>query len=306
LIRYIDHKDIDKIKWNNCIDNSGNRIIYAYTWYLDIVCDQWDGLIQGDYESVMPIPFKNKYGIKYVYPPLFCQQLGVFSIHPISEDLVNSFLNAIPNKYKLVELNLNILNTFLIRNYHTKPNSNYEIDLDNTYEKIYSSYSKNVKRNIKKATKNELSISSSVDFEDIISLFKKHNAKNFTNVSKYFYSLMRNMVGEISKNGKARICIIATKNNYSKLCAGAAWVITNDRAIYFFSAYDEYAEKVGAMHFLINYFIKQHAGKKMVLDFEGSNDLNLARFYKSFGSKERVYLFIKRNNLPKIIRFIKK
>jgi hypothetical protein len=305
-MQYIHHKNIDIQKWDNCIDHSVNRIIYAYSWYLDIVCDQWDGLIQGDYESVMPLPFKYKYGFRYIYPPLFCQQLGVFSIHVISQDLVNEFLNAIPNENKLVELNLNVSNAFLIHNYQTKSNSNYEINLGNPYEAIYSFFSDNLKRNIKKAGKSGLTITSDVSFEEVLLLFKKYNAKNFGRVSNYFYSSMQNIVNKVSKKDKAKICTIGAKDHHNKLRAGTIWMITNDRAIYFFSAYDGYAKEVGAMHFLLNHFIQQHAGKKMILDFEGSNQASLARFYKSFGSKERVYLFVKRNNLPKIIKWLKK
>jgi hypothetical protein len=56
---------------------------------------------------------------------------------------------------------------------------------------------------------------------------------------------------------------------------------------------------------LIDSFIRDHSGEEVYLDFEGSMDLNLARFYKGFGSKEVVYLQIRKNNLPGIIRWLK-
>ncbi|MBK7391410.1 MAG: hypothetical protein IPI23_20775 [Bacteroidetes bacterium] len=52
------------------------------------------------------------------------------------------------------------------------------------------------------------------------------------------------------------------------------------------------------MPYLIDTYIKDVAGKIKILDFEGSNDQELARFYKSFGSTECVYLQIKKNQLP--------
>jgi hypothetical protein len=66
------------------------------------------------------------------------------------------------------------------------------------------------------------------------------------------------------------------------------------------------AKKTGAMFFLINNFIREYARKKVTLDFEGSNLPGLARFYTGFGSEEYVYLQIKKNNLPKLIRWFKK
>ena len=59
------------------------------------------------------------------------------------------------------------------------------------------------------------------------------------------------------------------------------------------------------MSLLIDSFIKEHSREDNILDFEGSMDVNLARFYKSFGSKEVVYLQILKNNLPVIIRWLK-
>ena len=59
------------------------------------------------------------------------------------------------------------------------------------------------------------------------------------------------------------------------------------------------------MSFLIDSFIKNHSGENKVLDFEGSMDNNLARFYKSFGSEEIVYLQILKNKLPFFIRWLK-
>jgi hypothetical protein len=63
----------------NAIARSFNGIVYAYSWYLDIVSPGWDALVKDDYKSVMPLTWRKKYGIKYLYQPFFTQQLGVFS-----------------------------------------------------------------------------------------------------------------------------------------------------------------------------------------------------------------------------------
>ncbi len=78
VIKYLKHKDIDKNKWDECINEAPNGLIYGMSWYLDRVCPGWDALVSDDYEAVMPLPWKQKMGLKYVYHPLFAQQLGVF------------------------------------------------------------------------------------------------------------------------------------------------------------------------------------------------------------------------------------
>ena len=45
----------------------------------------------------------------------------------------------------------------------------------------------------------------------------------------------------------------------------------------------------GAATFLIAELIASHAGKNLLLDFEGSMDEGVARFYKSFGAIEEHY-----------------
>jgi hypothetical protein len=56
---------------------------------------------------------------------------------------------------------------------------------------------------------------------------------------------------------------------------------------------------------MIDHFIQDHAGKKLLLDFEGSDIKNLAWFYRSFGAKEEKYPGIKLNKLPSIVKLFK-
>ena len=93
MIKHLRHNEVDKKKWDDCIDNAFNGIIYAYSWYLDIVCPTWDALIEDDYEKVMPLTHNNKLGISYLYPPLFTQQLGVFSKISLSSSDVENFIS---------------------------------------------------------------------------------------------------------------------------------------------------------------------------------------------------------------------
>ena len=103
-IRYFKHKEIDKEKWDTCIDNASNSLIYAFSWYLDIVSPNWEALIAGDYHLVMPLPAKRKYGINYLFQPKYTQQLGVFGVEPSIEP-VSDFISKIPKKFIFVDLN---------------------------------------------------------------------------------------------------------------------------------------------------------------------------------------------------------
>ena len=43
-IKFVKNKDIDRTKWDRCINNSTSGIAYASSWYLDRICQHWDAL----------------------------------------------------------------------------------------------------------------------------------------------------------------------------------------------------------------------------------------------------------------------
>ena len=65
-MHYLSLDKIDEVKYNECIESAANSRIYAYSWYLDIVADNWDVLVLNDYEALMPLPWRSKFFIKYI------------------------------------------------------------------------------------------------------------------------------------------------------------------------------------------------------------------------------------------------
>ena len=70
-VHYITYQQIDKSKWDNCIDTAANGLVYGYSFYLDAMAKHWDALVLDDYEAVMPLTWNKKYGITYLYQPFF-------------------------------------------------------------------------------------------------------------------------------------------------------------------------------------------------------------------------------------------
>lgn len=104
--RYIAYNEIDKDAWDNCIQTASNGLVYAYSWYLDTMTGEWDGLVLGNYEMVFPLTWRKKYGIYYLYQPAFTPQLGLFG-NDLTPEIVNQALSSIPSKFKLIEISLN-------------------------------------------------------------------------------------------------------------------------------------------------------------------------------------------------------
>src|ERR1035438_4089019 len=110
-IHYLQQKEISKAKWDECISSADNGLIYAYSHYLDSMAKRWDALVQGDYKAVMPLTWNKKYGIPYLCQPAFTASLGIFG-KDLTETLIEDFIEAIPKKFKLIEIALNHGNIF--------------------------------------------------------------------------------------------------------------------------------------------------------------------------------------------------
>ncbi len=328
MIYYLKHNEINLEKWDRCINNSINGRVYALSWYLDTVCKNWDALVEDDYNSVMPITWRKKYGIHYLFQPHFTQQLGIFSSKNLSPDEIKIFLNAIPEKFKFAEICLNIENSSVLIDENEEgflnkkagfdlfdSNSlaaikyekkiNCELDLSQPYGNIFKNYSENTRRNIKKAEERKVKImSEKISIGSVIEIFKNNKGKEFPHLKTEYFDILKNLI--LLAEEKKMLHIIGSFNNENKLIAGMVFLVYRKRAIFLFSASNQLAKESGAIFLLIDRYISEHCEKQSILDFEGSNNLNLARFYKSFGAKEYVFLQLKKNNLPKYIRWLKK
>lgn len=297
-IRYVTNEYINKSLWDECIRSAVNGRVYAYSWYLDIMAENWDALIEGEggYESVFPLPYRTKFGINYLYQPFFTQQLGIFSCKKLTPDLIDKFLEAIPTKFMVAEINLNTLNKPDPTKWNVFNNVNYELDLIEPFEHIYKRFSSNTRRNVGKAEQKEIKVSDTVNPEEVIRLFRENRGASLLKLKDYDYrKLLQLIYHGIHKQIAFSYGAFTSTNT---LCAGMIIFISHHKATFLFSATNADARESGAMSMLISQFIYSAAGNHLTLDFEGSNDAQLARFYKSFGAQKVTYPSVTINHLP--------
>lgn len=287
MIKYFAHKDINKRKWDECVSSSVNGRVYGYSWYLDIVADNWDALILDNYQAIFPLPFRRKLGVDYVYQPVFTQQLGLFSKVPLSPSLLEAFLAEIPSRFQYVNLNLNQHN--FLKSFKIKAESrrNIEMDLLDDYALLREKYSSNLKRNLKKAAKAKLTIFENLKPDAVIKLFKANKGKQLGVYSQEDYSRLIRLVYKALQLGHAEVWgAYSIENN---LCAAAIFFRSHKRVTFLFSGTNDFARQNAALPYLLDAYIEANSGTELVFDFEGSNNESLARFYLGFGSQSIVY-----------------
>jgi lipid II:glycine glycyltransferase (peptidoglycan interpeptide bridge formation enzyme) len=299
-IQYYSRQEIDTQKWDACVERAGNGLIYAYSFYLDHMARNWDALVLNEYEAVMPLPWNKKYGVSYLYQPFLTAQLGVFG-NNLSSSFVESFIDAIPSRFRLTEMSLNRDNiTDNLTDLSLR--SNYVLDLSPSYEVLYNGYRENIKRNIRKATQLGCKTVTGFDAEKVIALALEQ-MRDYDKVVKENVAQFRSLYHLLQQKGMAVTYGIELNR---KLISSCIFFFSHQRAYYILVGNHPDGKTVGASHMLIDAFIKDHAGKKLLLDFEGSDIRNLAFFYSSFGAKLENYPFLRINKLPFYLKWLKK
>ncbi|MDA3944032.1 MAG: hypothetical protein PF694_10890 [Bacteroidetes bacterium] len=296
MIRFLRHSEIDKLKWDSCIKTAFNGNLYAWSWYLDIVHPEWNALIENNYERVFPLTGKSKFGLSYLFQPFFAQQLGVFSNSILNPNIIAAFLDAIPLNYRFAEIRLNTHNKLEESAAGLSWHRNHELDLINSYQKLYKNYSANTKRNLKKAAQYELQLAKNVRPEEVIQLFRENRGRTISHWNDLEYNRLKHLTYTGIYRGQASVYGVYSKPN--ELCAGAIFMRSHGKLIFLFSGANQYAKETHALSFLIDQVIQAHCPGNLVFDFEGSDQAGLARYYKGFGSKETYYPGIKINRLP--------
>jgi hypothetical protein len=299
MIRYLRHNEIDYAMWDRCIERSVNGIVYAYSWYLDIVSPGWEALEEDDYTSVFPLPCFSKLGISYLRQPFFTQQLGLFSMNPLSEEAVTAYLNAIPTRYRFAEIHLNTFNRVNSSLFSVEMRRNHELELVRHYEAIAAGYSQNTRRNIRKATEAGVTVRRKIDPDDLIRLFRDNFGKKKGRLAYRDYLTITRLITHSLRNSAG--LIIGAGTEPEKLDAAAFFLKDKNRFIFLFSASDFATRDNGAMFLLLDTFIREHCNRPMILDFEGGHVPNLGRFYKNFGASESGYPVVRLNRLSPLM-----
>lgn len=291
MIRFLNRKQIDDHKWNSVIAASRYETIYPHTWYLDACADRWFAMVMNDYECVMPVVFRNKFGLRYTYQPIYCQQLGVFSEQRVDTEITRMFLRKMQRKFKMGDYALNEGNIIgEEKGLNVTDSHNYTLPISEDYDQIFKNYSENCRRNVKKAFRENLEFSDEVNLEELISL-KKMNEK--VQRSPKHYAYVRLLFERLAEMDRVRIFGARTD---SHLLAAAVYGYSEKRAVFLLSASSDVGKKKRAMFMVMDAFIQMHAGSGYTLDFEGSDIASIARFFRGFGAKPQVYQRISFNN----------
>ncbi|MEO1711712.1 MAG: hypothetical protein AAFU60_00040 [Bacteroidota bacterium] len=290
-IRYIKRNQIDTLAWDRTVEQATLSLPYAYSWVLDLLCEEWDGLVKGDYEAVMPLPFNRKLlGFKQVYQPYYIQQLGVFSESMLSATDIQAFQLAIPGSFRKVHYPFNESNPppALTERF------NLVLDLQRSYEEIHQGYNRSGKRHLRKWKAEHRFSINELAVTDVTELYVEQ-LKQKVRLSAQVLQTWPQVMEKALLNGKGLVAAV----HYGEELGAAGFFWTNQgRIINPFGASTDAGRDYQSMRVLLDALIEHHAQKATAFDFEGSSIPSIATFFQSFGPEKKPYPFYHRSSFP--------
>lgn len=303
MIRHLAHNEIDKDRWDAALLLCPQRRWYMQAWVLDLCCPEWEALEDESSGAIMPLLWRRKWGVDYLYQPYGTQQQGMFAPDPSSIDHV-AFLRSVPKRFRYWDINLNAgIDLQAETNDHLTQQVNQELLLDADIATLRAGYSQGHRRNLRKCGDHPPVLSRDVGSEEFIELFQRTTAARFGGVSTGDLLSLSRFLVEGTLRGQCRLLGMRSEG---RLIAAACFMEWKGGLLLLKSANTDAGTDRQAMFHLVDAFIQDHAGTGELLDLGGSNTASVARFNAGFGARSTVYLRLVRNLLPPPLRWLKR
>ncbi len=306
-ISYLSRHEIDDKKWDLCIKDADNGLIYAHSFFLDNMAGDWDAMIWNDYEAVMPLVWRRKFGIYYLYQPFFAAQLGAFGKN-LSPLPLESFLKNIPKKFRYCDIDLNEKNQ-LASQYIEGSLNKMQFASRVTYflppvisGHSHHRYHRLARRMIHKANDEKVKINKQSDPHKIVSFYREQYALRHAKIDDRAFARLTRTAGIAMESGQCHL-YEALINDITI----AVYLVLSDKKNFYsvLGGSSDQGRNSGAFYALTDAAICDAGESGKIFRFEGSDIPGIASFNAQFGATTTNYLHAKYNNLPLIIRWIK-
>lgn len=304
MVKHLQHSDIDKSKWDECIATATNSLLYGFSFYLDAVAGKWNAIIVNDYEAVMPLVWRKKFLIPYLYQPPFTQQLGLFYKHLQKQEVYSEIESLIFSQYRFAEIFLNFGNTNGFNRGYCKQHINYVVDINLPYETIVAAYQPGFTKSLRRVVKFNLQYKKSDDIEEAIKLYRQLYSGRVNHLSNYDYIAFINACHTLQQ--RQMLVIRKACDENGNLLALSLLFKDSHRLYNIISCVTEKGRLQEVNYFLYDSIIREFCNKNLVFDLEGSDIKGVADFYSKMNPANQPYIFYKFNHLHPLLKLLKK
>jgi hypothetical protein len=285
--------EINEQQWNDCVYNSNYGLIYSTTTYLNTICPTWKGLVLNNYEAVVALPYRKKFGISYLYTPPFIQQLGIIGNYSFNDG--ERIYKTIATAFWYGSYLLNFENAKF-------PNSkallNFILPLNKNYNTLLAACTTDFKSRCKKF-ETQLHYVVSNNIETLIEHYQQIHWFKTPHVSTNDFENFTKLCLQLQQQHKAHSRMVLHNN---KIVAATVLFEYRDRLYNMVNFTNQAGKGFHANYFLFAQIIKEFCNSNYILDFEGSDIEPIAHFYKKMNPVSQPYHIWHRNVLKDIFR----
>ena len=278
--------------------------IFQSRWWLDAVApNEWDEIVvrkSNDIIARMPYTLRQRYGLLFVEAPALTNHLGPW-IAPITgkeyniisrqNEIQTEIINRLP-KFDIFKQSFNpMISNWLPwhwAGYTQTTFYTYVIDDLDDLDRIYSGFTNEKRRDIKKAS-NKVNVCEDMPPAEFYRLHKLSLSQGGSPISYKYEKFMRICRAAISNNsGKILYAIDSDGAVHS-----GVFFVWDSNSAYFLISFNvpEYRSN-GSLSLLIYEAIKHCSGKTKRFDFDGSMIKGAEHSYRAFGGKQTPYFQI--------------
>jgi hypothetical protein len=291
-IRILHNSKIDKAKWDACIDADHTALIYSRSWLLDIMADDWYGLVAGDYTAVLPLPVKTKFGLRFIAMPPFVQQLNIAGKY--DNTLINALQKEVLQFSSLIQFSTAYKGLLLPETEAVK-RTNYILPLDRPYGAILDKYTSPCRKNLAKAARRGCRLCEDISTNDVVTFYSNAYSSRSSYTGKHIGAI-KQLLDYAKAHGQ---CTVTGVRDGEGMMVYAGALLDDGRRLYYIlGAPDEKGREMRATYFFIDRMIQRFAGQRALFNFEGSDIPSVAQFYQSFSPDIEYYYRFYINRYP--------
>jgi hypothetical protein len=266
----------------------------------------WDALVLNNYEYVMPVTWKKKFGISYLYQPAFVQQGGIFSKKIITGEHIDLFLSELIRRFSFAEITLNFANSELLdtKGVAWSVKKNYVLDINKPYDSLLKNLTPAFKKSLRRIQKFNFKYTIANNYKDIIQLYKDLYAARMTGHHAEDYRNFEKVCDIFATEDK--LIIRSVESDKNKFLASALLINDGNRLYNMISCVTEEGKRLEANYFLYEKIISEFSNTGVLLDLEGSDVPGIEAFYIKFNPASQPYYFAKYNRLHPLVKMMKK
>lgn len=308
----------DKEKYIEFCSEEPNIPVFSRPWWLDAVCgaDLWDViLIKRGNEIVASFPYymkRGNFGMRYITMPVLTQKLGPYIKYPQNQkyasrlsyekEIMQDIINQLPAfDYFSVHFNYRYTNwlPFYWNNFQQTTRYTYLIEEISDPEYVLSCFEHSKRKNIKRAIK-EVEIFYDLPCKDFYENHKMTLQKQGKVIS-YSYEVFEKIYRGGYENNAGRVIYCKDKEGHIHAALFVIWDAYS--AFDLISTIDPSYRNSGAATLLVYEMIKFLSKEVKVFDFEGSMIEGVEDSFRKFGTVQKPYFRIYKQNTLKCKMF---